>query len=112
MAKVIGPNFDLELAEAGLLGLPFSWGEDGVFGMDKLPADKKAALQAVLDAHDPEKPRPPSKEDKLKADAGRAELLALLQTATPKEIDDWVAKNASTALSSLIKLIATQLPPE
>jgi hypothetical protein len=56
---VIGPNFGMEIEAAGLTGLPFSWGPDGVFGVDKLSSADQASLQAVIAAHDPDKPEVP-----------------------------------------------------
>jgi len=54
MAKAIGPHFDLELKAAGLHGLPFAWGEDGEINFGpEMPDDKKAAVLALYDAHNP-----------------------------------------------------------
>ena len=54
MTKPIGPTFGAELDAAGLLGLPFSWGDDGSFQFDaSLTAKQVRAVQAVYDAHDP-----------------------------------------------------------
>lgn len=55
----IGPSFPSELQAAGLLGLPFSWGADGVFTFDlRMTSAQIAAVQAVHAAHDPTKPAP------------------------------------------------------
>jgi hypothetical protein len=57
MAIKIGPTFVNELQAAGLLGLPFSWGGDGVIQF--APSMLKAqidAVNAVYAAHDPTKP--------------------------------------------------------
>lgn len=53
---VIGPTFADELRVAGLAGLPFSWGSDGVLEFDRSVtlADRQAIL-AVLAAHDPQR---------------------------------------------------------
>lgn len=54
MTDVIGPSFFDELAEAGLNGLPFSWGSDGsICGRENLTAEQNNALDAVLAAHNP-----------------------------------------------------------
>lgn len=54
----IGPYFGDELAAAGLAGLPISWGEDGIVtGRELLMAPQQAALDAVIAAHDPQRPR-------------------------------------------------------
>jgi len=79
MADVIGPNFGNEIALAGLAGLPFSWGADGVHISDsRLTAGQKTAINAVVAAHDPTKADP--------AETYR-ELLAtgcqVVSTATP-----------------------------
>lgn len=50
---MIGPSFVRELRAAGLGGLPFSWGPDGVFYSPKMTAEQIAAVEAVLAAHDP-----------------------------------------------------------
>jgi hypothetical protein len=54
MVSEIGENFSDELKEAGLFGLPFSWGDDGTFtfdpSMDQKDIDK---VKAVYAAHVP-----------------------------------------------------------
>lgn len=56
--KRVSERFADELQAAGLLGLPFSWGEDGAleFGAS-ITADQRAAIQAALANHDPAVPR-------------------------------------------------------
>jgi hypothetical protein len=50
----IGPRFLEEIKAAGLMGLPFSWGDDGdVQGWDNLTAEQSVLLRGVVDAHDP-----------------------------------------------------------
>ena len=57
--KVIGPNFSDELAVAGLSGKPFSWTAEGeLFFSEDASQALKDAVQAVLDAHDPEASAP------------------------------------------------------
>lgn len=56
--KMFGPTFHLELQQAGLLGLPFTWGPNGIGGREKLTPAQAAALDAVIAAHDPKKPIP------------------------------------------------------
>jgi len=52
--KPIGPSFSDELKAAGLLGLPFSWGTDGVIQFDsRMTQAQIDAVKAVYDAHDP-----------------------------------------------------------
>lgn len=53
--NVIGPNFSNEIAAAGLGGLPFSWGPDGLHDTSQLTAAQLASLEAVLAAHNPAK---------------------------------------------------------
>lgn len=50
----IGPSFPDELAQAGLLGKPFSWQPNGslIFGDGMTEADRAAVL-ALLELHDP-----------------------------------------------------------
>lgn len=55
---MIGPTFSDELAAAGLVGLPFVWGDDGSFsGRENLTPAQNAALDAVIAAHDPSRER-------------------------------------------------------
>lgn len=50
---VIGPGFAAEIEAAGLMGLPFAWSAQGVtYGAD-LTAPQRAAIEAVVAAHDP-----------------------------------------------------------
>lgn len=58
--KNIGPSFVAELQAAGLLGLPFSWSDDGefIFGSGITPLNIEA-VQAVYESHDPKAPAPP-----------------------------------------------------
>nr|QIG67160.1 hypothetical protein EVB34_055 [Rhizobium phage RHph_TM26] len=51
----IGPTFGAEVIEAGLGGLPISWGEDGDVSFDDLTPAQKSKLTQVINAHDPEK---------------------------------------------------------
>lgn len=53
---MIGNRFGDDLAAAGLAGLPISWGPDGVFGLDRLPPDRRVAVEAAIAAHDPAAP--------------------------------------------------------
>ena len=50
-----GPTFEAELEAAGLRGLPFVVNHDTgtVTGVDNLPPETAAKLQAVIDAHNP-----------------------------------------------------------
>lgn len=56
---MIGPHFTEELRVAGLLGLQFSWTDDGkiTFGPLITP-DQRVAILTVLAAHDPSVPAP------------------------------------------------------
>ena len=50
---VIGPGFAAEIEAAGLMGLAFSWSAQGVtYGAD-LTTQQRAAIEAVVAAHDP-----------------------------------------------------------
>ena len=51
----IGPRFPDELADAGLLGKPFSWQPNGslIFGDGMTEADRAAVL-ALIELHDPD----------------------------------------------------------
>ncbi|WP_025135246.1 hypothetical protein [Achromobacter sp. DH1f] len=73
--NIIGPSFPSELAAAGLWGLPISWNPDGVnFGdvvhLDgtmtlnaALSPENRAAVEAVVAAHDPTAPAPTAAPD-------------------------------------------------
>lgn len=50
---VIGPTFGDEVIAAGLGGLPFSWGADGVQGISNLTPQEQTILNAVIAAHNP-----------------------------------------------------------
>lgn len=53
--KPIGQHFAKELETAGLLGLPFSWGDDGSFTFSEAMAPAQIdAVMAVYAAHDPD----------------------------------------------------------
>lgn len=55
--KPIGPSFSDELKTAGLLGLPFSWGSDGIIQYDaRMTQAQIDEVNAVYAAHDPIKP--------------------------------------------------------
>lgn len=59
MLTTFGPSFESELAAAGLLGLPFVWYPDGTLSYgDDLTPEQRAALDAVVAAHDPAAPAP------------------------------------------------------
>lgn len=75
----IGPNFQNELDAAGLRGLPFSYGSDGVFEWGtEITAPQRAAVEAVFAAHDPARPDPVAEAAKLLR-AG----VTITSTATP-----------------------------
>lgn len=66
--RQFGETFADEMAAAGLLGLPFSWGDDGVIsGRENLTAEQNATLDAVLAAHDPTKQSVPAQVTALQA---------------------------------------------
>jgi Spy/CpxP family protein refolding chaperone len=54
--KTIGPSFSGEIQDAGLMGLPFSWGSDGdiQYG-ESITDNQRVAIEAVYDAHDSNK---------------------------------------------------------
>ena len=65
---MIGPNFSNELEKAGLMGLPFTWGDDGsIQGKERLTPDQQTKLQAVIDAHDSSKANPQDEINRLEA---------------------------------------------
>jgi hypothetical protein len=48
-----GPTLLKEFNDAGVAGLSFSWGEEGVVWGDGMPEDKKSVVLSVIEAHDP-----------------------------------------------------------
>jgi hypothetical protein len=62
MSKRIGPRFARELIAAGLMPLIASWSVGGMdsdiqyIDGDALTPEQKAAIQQVIDAHDPDAP--------------------------------------------------------
>lgn len=54
---MIGPTIVEELTVAGVLGKPFSWGENGSLNLDdpRLTEEEKTAIKSVFKAHDPTK---------------------------------------------------------
>jgi hypothetical protein len=51
--KAVGPTFAAELKAAGLLGVALSWNETGVRYNKTITPTQRAAVEAVLQAHDP-----------------------------------------------------------
>lgn len=51
-----GPTFYDELQAAGVVGLPFSWGDDGVWYSPAITAAQRRTIEQVIAAHDPTKP--------------------------------------------------------
>jgi hypothetical protein len=76
--NAIGPNFSNEVAAAGLAGLPFSWGSDGLHDTSQLTAAQLTSLEAVLAAHNPAKV-PPSQSYAAALAAG----CQIVSTSTP-----------------------------
>lgn len=53
---IIGPSFPDELEATGLIGLPFTWSEDGSFNFAPgFDAGKRSAILALASTHDPTK---------------------------------------------------------
>jgi hypothetical protein len=93
---MIGPSFASELEAAGLFGLPFSWGPDGVFGRENLTAAQRKKLDAVIAAHDPKRPAPQPRVVTALAFMERlsqAKRIAIRQAARQpggEALDDWL----------------------
>lgn len=55
MATRLGKHFARELHEAGMDGLPFSWGEDGALNFGpEITAEQRDDILALAARHDPE----------------------------------------------------------
>lgn len=93
--KKIGPSFSSELKAAGLLGLPFGWGDDGAlcFASEMTPS-QIAAVESVYAAHDPDAPAP---VEVPKAVTMRQARLALLQAGRLTAVNDAVANMPGAA---------------
>jgi hypothetical protein len=79
---MIGPTFSMELQAAGLLGLSFAWGSDGVIEFDdSVTEDQRAEILAVYAAHDPSRPLVPQLVTMRQA------RLALLQAGLLSQVD-------------------------
>ena len=89
--KPIGPHFVDELKAAGLIGLPFSWGADGVTYGSTMTAQQIAAVEAVIAAHDSTLPALPTDEDAAKSYA----KLTALRGMTPAQVGAWVDANVT-----------------
>jgi len=88
MAKDLGPTFGQETIDAGLGGLPFSWGatSDDIFGRENLTTEQNTTLDEVIEAHDP--------------------------TAVPKSIiptDDFIARFTNQEYLAVCKQRATDI---
>lgn len=94
MANAIGPTFPEELKAAGLLGLPFSWNcETGELTYDeRLSAYKVAAINGVLQAHDPA--REPAVTASI-SDGQLASVLLAKRLITQADVDAALASNAA-----------------
>ncbi len=76
--KKIGPSFAYEMTQAGLNGLPVAWneGDEGaLFFGDDITEQQRAAVLAVLDAHDPTKPAPQIVPSQVTASQGGIALI-------------------------------------
>ena len=77
LSKRLAPHFGQELFAAGLNN-DISFTEDGLlYGYEKLSAAKQAAIDALVEAHNPDSPPPPS----------RVMFLQFVEMFTPAEQD-------------------------
>ena len=81
---MIGPTFSAELQAAGLNGLPFSWGADGVTYSDRITPQQRADIEVVVAAHNP------SLVKKTRREVLKAEIQAALTINDLKVILDKV----------------------
>lgn len=75
---MIGPNFPKELEDAGLAGLPITYGADGDVQYHGLTEAQEAILQAVINAHDPLVPNLEIRIEEIKGEAQRR-IIALFE---------------------------------
>jgi hypothetical protein len=116
MAAVLGPTFGAEVVAAGLGGLAFTWGTDGVVsGRESLTPAQNAALDAVIAAHDPTKTLVPSSVSPLQARRALRQqglldkVTAAVAAATPDLQDAWSYAGEIRRDSAALKQVATQL---
>jgi hypothetical protein len=104
MSKTLGRSFGEELVAAGLGGTPLVWRPDGTLdGRDALTAKQQKVLDGVIAAHDPD--AWDKRSAALAADRDLKELRKKL-SASPAEIDAWIAKSDPRAiLKSIVKYL-------
>lgn len=106
--KPIGSAFPSEIEAAGLAGLPFSWGPDGVieFG-PAMTSQQRAAVLAVVAVHDAARVPTPSPE---KARSAALEAMAKLPAYQPA-LDSLIAAAAKDIAVPAIAEAAEVLAP-
>ena len=88
--KPIGPSFGDEIKVAGLLGLPFSWGADGVIQFDpRMTQTQMNAVLAVYAAHDPLTPAAPTQQALNAADLKAKIDTLVANLAIPQAVRDF-----------------------
>lgn len=101
----IGPTFAAEIIAAGLMGLPFAWGPDGVTYDASLSDEDRARVEAVLAAHDPDAAAPEPVPDAI-SDRQFAQALADLGVISRAEALAFVKRGeVPTDLQTKIDLI-------
>lgn len=108
MTVEIGPSFAAEIEAAGLMGLPFAWGPEGItYGAD-LSEDDHARIDAVLAAHDPSRPAPEAVPSAV-SDRQFAQALAEIGVITREEALAFVKRGeVPAALKDAINGIADE----
>jgi hypothetical protein len=96
--KAIGPSFSDELKAAGLLGLPFTWGADGVIQFNA--AMTQAQIDAVNACHAAHNPLLPSADGTrcaaIDAAIGADATIQALKAMTNAQFDAWWTANITT----------------
>ncbi len=92
MIKICLEIFNQELKAAGLLGLPFSYSEDGIFTFDdSISEEDKNAVLSIYDAHDYEA---------AKVEMNKKNLFVKLMTlcdSKQEEAENFILKHKNTA---------------
>jgi hypothetical protein len=94
MSKALGETFGRDMADAGIPGLPISWGatDDTIKGRDQLTPEQGATLDQVIATHDPAAKLPPSPSLEGVVLFEHENRLRALEGAPPVTLETFVAR--------------------
>jgi hypothetical protein len=97
--KKIGLTFSKELEAAGLLGLPFSWGEDGnITFSEEITSNQRAAIISVYEAHNPTPAETPE------------EVIARLEGALDRHLDEVANEYRYESIRTMVTYATSEHP--